>query len=101
MEITDIILESHIVSEGKLTKEQTDEIEELLENATEVNLEQIAQVLEKGGHKLVKKHAHTLDVSEFNSYIINEENEGYLDIVSELVKNFDKQSTKQPNTQKI
>lgn len=101
MEITDIILESHIVSEGKLTKEHIDEIEQLLENATEVNLEQIAEVLEKGGHKLIKKHAHKLNVSNVSSQVINEEDEDFLNVISELVNNFDKQTTQQPDDQKI
>ncbi|MEE9439414.1 MAG: hypothetical protein V3V14_10470 [Saprospiraceae bacterium] len=101
MEITDIILESHIVSEGILTKEQIDEIEELLENPTEVTLEEIAEVLEKGGHNVFQKHAHKLHVSNVNSQIINEESEDFLNVVSELVKNFDNQSTEQPHSQKI
>ncbi len=101
MEITDIILESHIVSDGELTKEQLKEIEKLLENSSDVTLEHIVQVLEKGGHTVFQKHAHCLRINGFNSQVINEENEDYLDSLNELVKGFDKQSTQQPNEQTV
>ncbi len=101
MEITDILLESHIVSEGEFTEEQLKEIEKLLENPTEVNIEQIVEVLRKGGHKLIQKHAHSMQVANFNSQTINEENEDFLNEFSELVNKFSDQLTQQPNTQKV
>jgi hypothetical protein len=101
MELTDILLESHIVSEGQITKEQLKEIEQLLENATEVTLEEIAEVLENGGHKVIQKHAHSLQVGEFNSQIVNEENPDFLLAIGELVNNFKDQTIRQPNDQKV
>lgn len=101
MKITDIILESHIVSEGQFTKEQLKEIEKLLENATEVNLEQIVEVLEKGGHKVIQKHGHELQVSGYSTQVVNKENQDFVNVVSELVKTFEEELTQQPNTQPV
>lgn len=101
MEITDIILESHIASEGEFTEEQLKEIEKLLENSTEVNLEQIVEVLTKGGHKVFQKHGHSMQITNFKSEEINEESEDFLNSFSELINKFSDQSIQQPNTKKI
>ncbi len=98
MEITDIKLESHIVSEGKFTEEQLKEIEQLLETPTEVNLKQIAEVLEKGEHNLIQVHAHSMQISNFDSQTINEENSDYLDRLQEIVNQFNPQ---QDNKKKV
>lgn len=101
MKLTDIVLESHIVSEGELNDKQMDEIEQLLENATEVNLNQIAQVLENNGHKVIRKHAHSIKASSVNTQIINEENEDFLIELGEMVKNKNSQSTQQDPSTKV
>lgn len=101
MEITDIVLESHIVTQGKFTNEQLKKIDQLLTDPTNVTLDQITKVLEKDGHKIIKKHAHTLEVSEFNTFKRNEENEEFLSELGNLVSKFTNQPTQQPNEQKI
>lgn len=101
MEITDILLESHIVTKGELTKKQLKQIEQLLKNPTEVNLEQIAKILVEGGHELIQKHAHSMQIGGYKSMKMNEESEDFLETIAELVNNFDDQSTQQSDTQKI
>ena len=99
MNITDILIQSHIVSEGELTHKQVEMLMKILEENTQ--FEEIISMLETSGHEVFHKHSNSLNIGRFNSLEVNEDSEDFLQSLEGLVEQFKEQDKQQPNKQKI
>lgn len=97
MEITDIVIQSHIVSEGNLTAEQLIKLEQLIEGNPNVTFEEITNMLKEQGLNIVHQHSNDLEVGMMKQSTINENDLDYLELISDLVKNMGKKPSQTIN----
>ena len=86
MELTDIMIRSHIVAEGKLDDKQLTEVMKILEENPQ--FEDVLDVLKTNGIEVFHKHSNDLEISRFNSTLVKEDDEDFLKALEELVDQF-------------
>lgn len=98
MEITDMVIRSHIVSVGKFTDEQLKTVNDLIKSNP--TFDNIVQLLESNEHEIIHQHSNDLEIDNIKTIAINEDDEDFLSALEKAVSKFN-QSKQQPNNEKI